>query len=593
MAQGVPCVVGVLSVVVSLGCDRGVLFAPRVPIGMGYDSGLAHTEADVTDVVLSRDAREAEVGERTRLSETLSVVPDVPEVRRPRRAAFDLPMAEAWPAVNRWSAAMESEYSAFVTALGAAVAERRCGRLDRCLRDRTVNTLYDEGDQGLSFSVDCADLPYLLRGYFAFKRRLPFGYVSRVVGVGDDDRYTVNTRPVEWTTWTRHRSPRRLFSEMTSAVHSGMYRLSPRRERGDFYPCAVRRGVVRPGTAFYDPNGHVLVVTEVRRDGVVYLLDGHPDGSLTYKRFGEAFAIGSRGLGGGFKNFRPLRWDGRVLHRAANTEIDGFDGESQWSPAVWSAGAHTETGETITEASVQEQRLRGHHSRHRRRRRTTAIEQGYYDWVRRSLAASDAVIDPVQEFREQVVALCRDVADRADAVQTALRAGLQNRPHPGALPWNIYGTSGEWETYSTPSRDARLKASFRQLYAHTQHYATEPARRDAMRGVWAALTAESSCQVSYTATSGRSVSLTLGDVIERLFSLSFDPYHCPELRWGAPEGSEELRGCNDSAEKLGWYRLEQRLRNRVDREYGVATRVNDGPERPPVVDVRVLLGVAR
>ena len=32
------------------------------------------------------------------------------------------------------------------------------------------------------------------------------------------------------------------------------------------------------------------------------------------------------------------------------------------------------------------------------------------------------------------------------------------------LPENIYGTTGEWELYASPSRDARLKAAFRELY---------------------------------------------------------------------------------------------------------------------------------
>ena len=47
--------------------------------------------------------------------------------------------------------------------------------------------------------------------------------------------------------------------------------------------------------------------------------------------------------------------------------------------------------------------------------------------------------------------------------QLARAAALHQRPHPNYLPWNIYGTTGDWETWSTPSRDAALKVVVRDL----------------------------------------------------------------------------------------------------------------------------------
>ena len=49
--------------------------------------------------------------------------------------------------------------------------------------------------------------------------------------------------------------------------------------------------------------------------------------------------------------------------------------------------------------------------------------------------------------------------------------------------------------------------------------------------------------------------------LARLFAMSFDPYHCVELRWGAAAGSPELATCPDDPARRGWYRAEQRLRN--------------------------------
>ncbi|TAK30685.1 MAG: hypothetical protein EPO40_06790 [Myxococcaceae bacterium] len=486
----------------------------------------------------------------------------------PGRSTLDLPLRDSWPAVNTWNDRMEGEYSAFVARLGEAISQRRCRRLDRCLGDPSANTLFDaSSDRRLSLTVDCADLPYILRAYFAFKRRLPFGYVARVRGYGDDPRYMLRVRPSRWRVWTDFRTARGVLGAMVDDVHSGMYRVSPDVPGGDLYPPRIGRDGVRPGTAYYDPNGHVLVVIEVRPDGTVYLIDGHPDGSLTYKRFGEAFAIGTRSLGGGFQNFRPLRWDGEHLTRAGNDEIPGFDGESQWSPAAWQPPPPAE------DAGVRAPRVT------------------YHQWVRHRLASAGAVIDPVLDLREQVASLCRDVADRAEAVDASLAAGIQRQPHPAALPWNIYGTTGDWETWSTPSRDARLKAAVRELHDAVAASAGDPALLERMRAAWREEIARPGCETRYVNSAGATVTLPLETVLDRLFSLSFDPYHCVELRWGAPPGSAEFSTCTDDPVRRGWYRAEQRLRNQIDRNYGVATPLTAGPEASPDVDPRRPLGL--
>ena len=48
--------------------------------------------------------------------------------------------------------------------------------------------------------------------------------------------------------------------------------------------------------------------------------------------------------------------------------------------------------------------------------------------------------------------------------------------------------------------------------------------------------------------------------------MSFDPYHCPELRWGATDPAE-LSTCPDGDTKREWYDAEQNLRNQIDRTY--------------------------
>lgn len=471
------------------------------------------------------------------------------------------PLSQSWPVVNQWSRGLEEEYSRFVERLGQAVSQRRCRRLDACLRDPESNLLFDpKTDPSLSLDVDCGDLPYVLRGYFSFKRRLPFGFVCDVRGEGDDARYMSHVTPHRWCTFRQYNTPRSVLRNMTGEIHSGMYRMAPEIEDSDFYPLAVSRKSMRPGAVYYDPNGHVLVVGEIRADGTVFLMDGHPDGTLSWKRFGQAFALGGRSQGGGFKAFRPLRLVNDQLVRAGNGELPDFDGQSQWDRSLWP---------------------------------TNKVNGGYHAWVRSMLADPGQRPDPVLDFREQIRALCSDVSDRIEAVDLAIAAGIHKRPHPGELPWNIYGTVGDWEVYSTPSRDARLKAAFRELHESAATLPADSPLLPQLRAAWQEESQQPACRFSYKNSLGQPVPLGLSDVLERLFRLSFDCYHCPELRWGAPEGSAELASCPDDATKRSLFEKEQRLRSRIDREYGAPTPITEGPAEIPDLDVRRHLGTAR
>lgn len=484
-----------------------------------------------------------------------------PEPSAVSPSPFDRPTWQVWPAAGTWSSRLEDEYAAFVARLGDAVASRSCRRLWPCLRDPAANLLWDGSDAALELPADCADLPYLLRAYFAFKRRLPFGFVSAVAGdPGRDVRYTRNLRPVEWRSFRDYATPRQLFRGLVGAVHTGMLRMAPDVEDADFYPVAVDRRAIRPGAVYYDPNGHAAVVARVTAEGSIYFLDGHPDGSLTWSRFGEALALGSAAQGGGFVAFRPLTLVDGALVRAPNRELPLFDAVAQHDRARWLVDG---------------------------------TPAGYHAWVRATLAGARRA-DPVQLLRDEVSALCRDVAERIEAVEAAVAAGLSARPHPMQLPDNIYGTEGEWEEYSTPSRDARLKAAVREIHRELSPAlaALDDAGADRLRAALAAAwrdeVARPECDLFYLDTAGDPRDLSLDLVVDRLFELSFDPYHCPELRWGAPAGSDERAGCPDDLVKRLFYEREQRLRNRIDREYGAPTPFDSGPFERPAVDPRTL-----
>ena len=126
---------------------------------------------------------------------------------------------------------------------------------------------------------------------------------------------------------------------------------------------------------------------------------------------------------------------------------------------------------------------------------------------------------------------------------------------PERLPQNIYGTEGEWETYSTPSRDARLKTAFKEL-RDFQRFVECTARSDpnSLQGQRSRADLlrdlrpkAAQCTITYTRSDGSHVTLGYEEARRRLFAISFDPYQCVERRWGARTG-EESATCRETAQ---------------------------------------------
>ena len=248
-------------------------------------------------------------------------------------ARLDQPIAEVWPAAHEWNDAEEQRYSDFIATVGRGVAAGRCHHLSDCLNDPVVNPLFEAGDPALHFHADCADAPYVLRAYFAFRRDLPFAHAEHMEGRGRDERYFKAAHPVGLVTWRESTTPRRLLEKLPAQVHTGFFRTAPSVENADFYQVAIERGAIRPGTMYYDPNGHVLIVYAIAPSGDLLMFDAHPDNSVTHGAFSESIVLGSAGLGGGFKNFRPITRKGDAILQASNSVIPDFGGEAPFDRA--------------------------------------------------------------------------------------------------------------------------------------------------------------------------------------------------------------------------------------------------------------------
>ena len=88
-----------------------------------------------------------------------------------------------WPVRDTWNRATENLYSAWIEKLFDAPLDAALSwpALHEVLRDKSRNFLFNhlglgEDEKKLIIQPDCADLPYFLRAYFAFKMGLPFGY---------------------------------------------------------------------------------------------------------------------------------------------------------------------------------------------------------------------------------------------------------------------------------------------------------------------------------------------------------------------------------------------------------------------------------
>lgn len=516
-------------------------------------------------------------------------------------AAVPAPAGLQWKVTKlAWSASDERAYGDFVHAIGMS----NCRNADECLKG-PANIYRASDPAGMSFFADCADLPYLLRAYFAWKNGLPFSYASGVAAVGNSNdlrysrygNYVYARTDIRAPTDGMWPNARTVFWNINNAISSAMYRFAPGPTRGelfDFYPVKIAPGSIRPGTNIYDPNGHVAVVYDVDSEGRIRFIDSHPDNSVTRGNYGRRFVRASAPMGAGFKNWRPLTlvgaqqgadgsYFGGVVVPTPDAQLADWSDEQFFGTqrgAGWQAGRFVYNGEVID----------------------------YYDYVRRAVAGHDIVYDPVIETRSMVKGLCDDLHYRAEAVDIAVKAGLNTRSQPARLPENIYGTSGEWETYSTPSRDARLKVSFKELRDQVARF-LEMARRgdkniaytgtDLPGDLAAAYMQEAGqCPVTYQGSDGSTRVMTFDEARERLFAFSFDPYHCPERRWGATTQAE-LATCPDDEVKRQWYEAEQRLRNQTERTYdarmGFSLRdlqmrvANSGRDAPPDTDTLALL----
>ncbi len=464
------------------------------------------------------------------------------------------PAGAVWGVERAWDRGTESLYSAWIEKLfdDPLDAEPSWRGIGALLGDSERNLLFDHLGMGedssgaMKLTPDCADLPYFLRAYFAWKLGLPFAYSSCSRGSA-----TAPPRCSGWHSNLRPASPPSgandvarflgfLRRDVADGVHSGNGRGPAASDATDFYPTRIAPGDIRPGTVYADPYGHTLVV--VRRvpqtsesSGLLLAVDAQPDATVARKRYWRGnflFSLDPKLGGAGFKNYRPVVAQGGTLRRLSNDEIE----------------RHPEFGDFSLEQYAGD-------------------EDAFYERVDEML--SPAPLDPMRALEDTIDALEEQVRARVRSVENGEEWAARNRGTI-AMPEGvaIFETTGPWEDFSTPSRDLRLLIAIDvvrnfpdRVMARPERYTLPPGATPA--GIRQALETRLARELdrrsfTYRRSDGSEWTLTLADVVARATALeaAYNPNDCVEVRWGAPPGSEEMRTCRRRAPEVQRARME-------------------------------------
>lgn len=480
----------------------------------------------------------------------------------------------AWPIRRQWTPAETQHYAQWMENIyrmkTKGNVEQRTAKLERILTDPEMNLLEQPGFAGegcnpqlpkgtmryLHAVTDCAKLTQTLPAYYAYRRALPWmmSYVSPVRG---DPRTSEKNIPVGFESSFTSSSADAFFKAAVGGFGSGNYRVEPNNKNSqwsDSVPVAINREYLIPGAMNYT-DGHCLILGEVDKYGELKFLNASTTVTkdiFTYNGMNTVVGItpmnpdnAGNPLEGCFQGLRVMRYpiaetdrSGRVIkvRRRTDEEMREFG---------FSIEQYTRIGDMVTNHKIEEDGY---------------TLQSFHEYIRYRMKTVDQV-QPAQFLKEYTDEMLEMWKARETFVQEAWvdvqKNGFIVYPEERSNE-NIFQALGRWETWSSPSSDVDRRTKYFYLADWMDNairwYESQPQLIDltgfekyeiktpsdlavAIVKEKNRLFAEKSMQ--YTNTAGAKITLSLSDIEDRLYNLSFDPNHPPELRWGAPEGSEE------------------------------------------------------
>jgi hypothetical protein len=453
---------------------------------------------------------------------------------------------------GEWDLATQALYAAWIEHLFDAPPEQSLSfpSLEPVLRDPQRNFLYDYlkrgEDRQLPAEPDCADLPYFLRAYFAWKLGLPLSYRSCSRGSANSPPRC--DPPEIDRTFVRTTAPAGAFLKVSrrimDTVTSGCGRTALRDDATDFYPVPLERSALWPGTVFADPYGHTLVIVKwvpqtENRSGLLLAVDAQPDNSVARKRFweGNFLFAATPSAGPGFKAYRPpvsggSRGGWRPLPNNALNDRFGLPPYSTEQAGLAPGSFYARMERLINP---------------------------------RGLDPDAAYAGALDALMEQLETRVRSV-DNGEVYMRAHPATVVPMPRGPA----IFESTGLWEDYSTPSRDMRLLIALKVLADLPERIRRHPelyVLRD--EGAAAAARIERlhaqrirEVFITYSRSDGSPWRLSLAEIYERRpgLEIAYNPNDCVERRWGAAPGTPDYGTCRrrspaEQRERMEEYRL--------------------------------------
>jgi hypothetical protein len=463
-----------------------------------------------------------------------------------------------WPHLRQWNSEELDKFSQWVNNIYQykknGSSKQKSAKPDSIFRDNEMNLLnnphFSKGNKQLSNSdlellknlTHCGSFPAVLKTYYEYRRGLP-SVISKIASKkGGDLRYSQGNYPKKHFDSISFKGSFSEFISHTlgyssgSAFLTGNFRTDPFLERTDSIPIAIEPEFIKPGTVAYNPNGHILVVGNIDKTGEVNFLDSHPDHSVTYTKdlsalgFVKSAEDGPEGFERCYSGFRMLRLSKISSNKAellTNEEMIpfGFSVQQYKDQAKIKKGEMEIRGEKI---------------------------QNFPSLVRSRLRQNKSnLIEMIYNFSEEYLEMMKSREEFVqDAWSDVLKYGPITFPN-NSQNENIYQANGRWEIWSSPSSDIDRKNKYIYLvnnvknalenfgnnssfdYSKFQNV-TEMAEQ--IRNLKTKLFSEK--KFKYQNSKKQEVELSLLDIEQRLFDLSFNPNHCPELRWGAPPGKE-------------------------------------------------------
>jgi hypothetical protein len=451
------------------------------------------------------------------------------------------PSGMVWKTVRGWDSDMEAIYCTWINALFYGCDEQASWTaLHEVIRNKNQNFLYnylsqdeDNPDRKINLTMqpDCADNPFFLRAYFAWKLGLPFGY--HICDRGSLER---SPRTGKWITNEISDSktdPVEAFNIFLRRIKDGVQSATARTalddENSDYYPVPVEQGALRPGIVYADPYGHTLILVgripqTSDNPGLLLAVDAQPDGTVGIKRFWKGnFLFNTTGVIGepGFKAFRPISIRKNVPYLMHNHELSATEGYIPYS--------------------LQQRKM--------------ATDEFYHRMERiinpRPLEPEIELLDLIQALYEQLLVRVTSVANGEEYFKQ--HPGT-NIPMPSSAA-GIFLAGGQWEDFSTPNRDLRLLIAmdavldFPNLVAHSpqdfkisKSISTEQIKKK-LQSLLEQKVSELS--INYAHTDESLQKLTVAEILKRkdAFEMAYNPNDGIEIRWGAPENSEERNRC--------------------------------------------------